>query len=321
MFAKLQSDFEALDSAWLILHAFDRLAKTVNNSSANDSQRRFIQFYATHNLAAFLEASENNAHLQQLAESEQLRFFWDALLSAPAVKQLIPSKDITPDFVQLRPQSSLSSYFLIKGWYCTRIAFAPRQHSGDGYPHRVNHFLSLALRYQAFPALVCRVNQFCQQLRAAVHSLQVIDLASINEALPSLIAVADKYGGAGLLVLARLNVGLAEYYSQVTNDAHAHYSELITGYQRFLTANKLFERESNDCHNALLGKLPARLLPNNFTSVAESIEFYKTRLLNAGLNEKALSVIYHRAMHAASVYASRYYIEEVMDSSALLSMQ
>lgn len=306
-------------SSFHIYHWFRKLLEKVSKKEkSHEDLLEYIRYHARENLFFFLEAIPNDANLNALCNSLEMCEFWDDLLNSTAVTDLI-RKFFHNKFEHFRPQTTISSYQLIRGFYYIYLAQLTRNRERVHRSSRELRYLDSALSHHNFIALRCIANDIEQLLINAIQRTERIDLHPIIDRIATLSESALKHGAAGLLVMATLNFYFSQFYAHVTEDKKNYFKYAFKEYSYYITARELLKYCSYDVDNALLGKPLKILLLPEFQTLESAISTCKTALRECQVPESYLSMIETKAIKNASNYARSHYLEQSLSTQCVIN--
>lgn len=280
----------------------------------------FVQFYAIQSLALFLEATGLNDDLETLCCDDRLSSFWDNLITSEKYLSLLELNDERASY-QLKPQSSLLSYFLIKGvFYYSKHLESLNGHTASGQS-TVRRYLMKALSSYNFHAFCDYINEIIVVVDRALAEDKKIDLSESIKFSGNLYIIGRQFGAAGFLMLANLNLSLFKYFGQVEKSGRLFYKYLYEAYFAVLLAARLEKYYLNDSYNALHGNKLSSLLNASFDSILAMKDYIKNTIVHNKGNSTRIANIETEALELYKKWVSSHYQEEYFTRESLLCLE
>ncbi len=314
-------DDESL-SSFHINRIFQRLYKEVQQGVKRRSVLfEFIQDCAMRNLLIFLEACFNDPLLDEMSSDNILNDFWDNMLRQHSVKKLVKVCNPANSDDQLRPQSSLSSYYLIMGYYYFRKAAIAKSARSQPNPSLEVKYLDLAIKYGNFRAFVVLSGRLLRQLSEAFSSNQILDQEVLSQRIFQFSDVANKYGAVALLVMAKVYLFLSKYCWEVLEDNELYFQYYFSSYSQLVQAQVLSKMMTDDVRNALRGSDLRSFYPHPADSIELVVKDYRDSLLASGIDVAVLAMVENDAIARANWYSVRFYWEEKLSIESSVCLE
>lgn len=288
------------------------LAKTLSNDVLID----FVQFYALQSLPLFLEATSLDEDLETLCSNDLLSGFWDALITSEDYLSLL-ELDVRRVCYQLKPQSSLLSYFLIKGvFYYSKHLESLNADTTSGVSAS-RRYLMKALSSYNFQAFCDYLNEIIVLVDRALAEDKKIDLSKYIKFEKNLFIIGNQYGAAGYLMLSNLYLSLFKYFGQVEKSGKLFFKNLYDAYYAILLAEMLGKYYLSDSFNALHGNRVESLLQNSFDSISSMKDYIKNTIVQNNGNPTRMTnsetdALNHYKIWVRSHYQEEYFVRESM---------
>lgn len=293
--------------------------KQLTHDLSGEFLREFVQFYAATALPVLFEATRINADLEELCVSDALCDFWDGFIHSEKYRAQMELPDRCAE-LRLQPQSSIPSYFLIKGLFYFYKYKEIHLDARDLDQLMSNPIFKESIACYSFQAFFDYTNMLINILERASHDDQKIDVSQYRKYEKKIHQLGMLYGGAGYIILANLYHSLFIYFGQVEKDGTLFYSFLYKAYDAIIHAELLSKYYLNDSFNALQGEQISSLLRNQFLSISSMKDFIKNTLLanNADFYRRA-NVKSSAIVHSNKLIQSNYQAENFSKESMLCS--
>ncbi|MBX9586954.1 MAG: DUF5630 domain-containing protein [Gammaproteobacteria bacterium] len=293
--------------------------RVLAKKQSNDVLIDFVQYYAVQSLPMFLEATSLEADLETLCCDDTLSSFWDTLITSEDYLSLL-ELDGQLACYQLKPQSSLLSYFLIKGvfYYSKHLELQRVQTTSGQATSKL--YLMKALSSYNFHAFCDYLNEIIVLADRALAEDKKVDLSEYNKFSGNLYIIGRQFGAAGFLMLANLNLPLFKYFGQVEKSGRLFYKYLYEAYFAILLAERLGKYYLNDSFNALHGNQLASLLNESFDSILTMKDYIKNTIVHNKGNSTRIASIETEALELYKKWVRSHYQEEYFTRESLLCL-
>ncbi len=305
-------------SAESIVDKFKKLQQKVfSNNEPKEALVEFVQFYAKNSLPLLFDATNLHNDLEELCWSNSCYTFWDDLIVSERYRSLLEIDDRHASY-QLKPQSSLPSYLLIKGFFYYYRYSQLQANLRDPDHKNARRYLMKALSCYNFQAFCEYVYEIIRSIEEAIRLQQEKDLSVYLKCENNLHAIGTQYGAAGYIMLSNFYLALSMYYGKVEKNGQLFFKYLYDAYDAVIHAEIFEKYYYNDSYNALQGNKPASLLPRPFESVyLMKIHIKNTLTYSRGNMDKIWQVKREATKHAEKICSTLYREEYFTNESAL----
>lgn len=282
-----------------------------------DDQLDFVKFYAAQALPLLFEATQLCNDLEDLCVSDALCEFWDSFVVTEKYRAQLELRGRCEE-LKLKPQSSIPSYFLIKGLYFyNKHLQMPLENRGFDQLISRSFFMN-ALSNYSFQAFFDYVNELINFIDRAVSENNKIDLSKYLRVQNKIHTLGKHYGAAGYIVLANLYHSLFIYFADVEKKGKLFFDYLYDAYNATIHAEILAKYYLSDSFNALQGNPFNSLLRNPFPTIRSMKEYMKLTLCDNNANyERTANVKIIAIEHSNKLIQANYQVEYFTNESTL----